>query len=140
MGRHLRRGWYGLPPRLRNRHPNGRNYYADGRSMGELGTTPGGRLKVQATKVENAQGEAWLLGSREGERAADRKCSLPLEGMAMALEVLRTSTPRPRVPDDQLGFGQVFADHMLLMDYTTQAGWHQARIEPYGPFSLEPST
>ena len=58
----------------------------------------------------------------------------------MPLHILRTSTPRPRVPEAQLGFGQVFTDHMLLMDYTAQAGWHQARIEPYGPFLLEPST
>ena len=58
----------------------------------------------------------------------------------MPLYIRRTSTPKPRVPEAQLGFGQVFTDHMLLMDYTTQAGWHQARIEPYGPFALEPST
>jgi branched-chain amino acid aminotransferase len=58
----------------------------------------------------------------------------------MPLPILRTSTPRLRIPDTQLGFGQVFTDHMLLMDYTPEIGWHQARIEPYGPFSLEPST
>jgi branched-chain amino acid aminotransferase len=58
----------------------------------------------------------------------------------MPLHILRTSTPRPRVPEAQLGFSQAFTDHMLLMDYTAQAGWHQARIEPYGPFLLEPST
>jgi branched-chain amino acid aminotransferase len=58
----------------------------------------------------------------------------------MSLCILRTSTPRPRIPDAQLGFGHVFTDHMLLMDYTPETGWHQARIEPYGPFSLEPST
>jgi branched-chain amino acid aminotransferase len=58
----------------------------------------------------------------------------------VSLPILHTRTPRPRVPEAQLGFGQVFTDHMLLMDYTIQAGWHQARIEPYGPFALEPST
>ena len=40
----------------------------------------------------------------------------------MPLHILRTSTPRPRVPEAQLGFGQVFTDHMLLMDYTTTSG------------------
>jgi branched-chain amino acid aminotransferase len=60
--------------------------------------------------------------------------------MDMPLRILGTSAPRPRIPDAQLGFGQVFTDHMLLMDYTPETGWHQARIEPYGPFSLEPST
>jgi branched-chain amino acid aminotransferase len=64
----------------------------------------------------------------------------PLEGMDMPLRILRTSTPRPRMPDAQLGFGHVFTDHMLLMDYTPDVGWQDPRIEPYGPFSLEPST
>jgi branched-chain amino acid aminotransferase len=58
----------------------------------------------------------------------------------MLLNIRRTHAPRPRVPDDQLGFGRVFTDHMLLMEYTPQLGWHRAHIEPYGPFSLDPST
>jgi branched-chain amino acid aminotransferase len=58
----------------------------------------------------------------------------------MLLRIRRTSTPRPRIPDAQLGFGRVFTDHMLLMDYTPDGGWQDPRIEPYGPFSLEPST
>jgi len=29
---------------------------------------------------------------------------------------------------------------MLLMNYAPGVGWHQARIEPYGPLSLDPST
>jgi len=59
---------------------------------------------------------------------------LSLEGIAMPLHILRTSTPRPRVPEAQLGFGQVFTDHMLLMDYTPQAGWHQPGSSPMGRF------
>jgi branched-chain amino acid aminotransferase len=58
----------------------------------------------------------------------------------MPLQICRTSAPKPHIPDPELGFGQVFTDHMLLMDYTPETGWHQARIEPYGPFSLEPAT
>jgi branched-chain amino acid aminotransferase len=58
----------------------------------------------------------------------------------MSLRILRTNTPRPRVPDAQLGFGRVFTDHMLSMDYAPEAGWHDPRIEPYGPFALQPST
>lgn len=58
----------------------------------------------------------------------------------MRLHILRTSAPKPHVPDDQLGFGRVFTDHMLFMSYAPGAGWHQARIEPYGPLSLDPST
>src|ERR671923_2333936 len=60
--------------------------------------------------------------------------------MVMYLRILPTTAPKARVSDEQLGFGHVFTDHMLLMDYAPDVGWHDARIEPYGPFALEPST
>jgi len=40
----------------------------------------------------------------------------------------------------KLGFGKTFTDHMLIIDYTEGKGWHDPRIVPYGPLSLEPST
>ncbi len=42
--------------------------------------------------------------------------------------------------DPELGFGRVFTDHMLVMDYTQGTGWRDARIEPYGPLTLDPAT
>lgn len=39
----------------------------------------------------------------------------------------------------ELGFGQIFTDHMFLMNYTAGAGWHDPRIVPYGPVPLEPA-
>ncbi|MCD4535924.1 branched-chain amino acid aminotransferase [Nocardioides sp. cx-169] len=38
------------------------------------------------------------------------------------------------------GFGTHFTDHMFLVEWTPDAGWHHARIEPYGPLSLDPAT
>lgn len=38
-----------------------------------------------------------------------------------------------------LGFGAIFTDHMLLMDYTDGVGWHDMRIEPYQPFQMDPA-
>ena len=38
------------------------------------------------------------------------------------------------------GFGIHFTDHMLTVEWTPEAGWHAARIEPYGPLSLDPAT
>ncbi|MFE9245296.1 branched-chain amino acid aminotransferase [Nocardiopsis sp. NPDC006938] len=38
------------------------------------------------------------------------------------------------------GFGQVFTDHMVSIRYTEGKGWHDARLEPYGPLSLDPAT
>lgn len=55
------------------------------------------------------------------------------------IDVRRTTAPRKRVPDGELGFGRVFSDHMFLMDWEPGAGWHGARIVPYGPLSLDPS-
>ena len=41
--------------------------------------------------------------------------------------------------DSQLGFGKIFTDHMFMMNYTKGKGWHDARIVPYGPLSLDPA-
>ena len=38
------------------------------------------------------------------------------------------------------GFGTHFTDHMLTIEWTPDAGWHDARITPYGPLSLDPAT
>ncbi len=38
-----------------------------------------------------------------------------------------------------LGFGRIFTDRMLVAEWDKSRGWHEARIEPYGPFCLEPS-
>jgi branched-chain amino acid aminotransferase len=38
------------------------------------------------------------------------------------------------------GFGRVFTDHMITMRWSAGRGWHDARLEPYGPFALEPAT
>ena len=43
-------------------------------------------------------------------------------------------------PDwNKLGFGRYFTDHMFIMDYTDGKGWHDARIVPYGPLSMDPA-
>ncbi|RCV51258.1 branched-chain amino acid aminotransferase [Marinitenerispora sediminis] len=38
------------------------------------------------------------------------------------------------------GFGNVFTDHMVTIRYTEGRGWHDARLEPYGPLPLDPAT
>ena len=54
------------------------------------------------------------------------------------IDITRTTTPRPRPDEAQLGFGKYFADHMLLVEYGPQ-GWSDPRIVPYGPLSLDPA-
>ena len=38
------------------------------------------------------------------------------------------------------GFGRVFTDHMALIEYDEQRGWHDARITARGTFSLDPAS
>ena len=42
--------------------------------------------------------------------------------------------------DAELGFGKLFTDHMFLVEYTAGKGWHDARIQPYQPFSIDPAS
>ncbi|MEU8320124.1 branched-chain amino acid aminotransferase [Nonomuraea sp. NPDC048881] len=51
----------------------------------------------------------------------------------------RTAAEREQVLANP-GFGQVFTDHMISIDYTDGEGWHDARLMPYGPLSLNPAT
>ncbi|MGH3678788.1 MAG: branched-chain amino acid aminotransferase [Natronosporangium sp.] len=38
------------------------------------------------------------------------------------------------------GFGRVFTDHMVTIRWADEKGWYDARVEPYGPVSLDPAT
>ncbi|MBI4798966.1 MAG: branched-chain amino acid aminotransferase [Desulfarculus sp.] len=46
--------------------------------------------------------------------------------------------PKP-ADENSLGFGRIFSDHMFRWDYKTGAGWHNPRVEPYGPIALDPA-
>ncbi|KGX89666.1 branched-chain amino acid aminotransferase [Pontibacillus marinus] len=49
------------------------------------------------------------------------------------------STKKEKPAPDQLQFGKEFTDHMFIMDYTPNEGWHDARIVPYQNISIDPS-
>ncbi len=38
------------------------------------------------------------------------------------------------------GFGRTFTDNMVTIRWTEGRGWHDARLEPYGPLTLDPAT
>lgn len=57
----------------------------------------------------------------------------------MDIKVTLTDHPKQKPDESNLGFGHVFTDHMFLMDYTVGQGWHDPRIVPYGPISMDPS-
>lgn len=58
----------------------------------------------------------------------------------MELSITRSENLRPKPDDAKLGFGTLFTDHMLNMDYSLEGGWHAARIEPYGSIEMDPAT
>jgi branched-chain amino acid aminotransferase len=64
----------------------------------------------------------------------------------MSLEFSVESTPNPTSPERLAeilaapGFGKTFTDHMVTIRWTTDAGWHDARVRPYGPLELDPAS
>ena len=53
--------------------------------------------------------------------------------------VTKTLNPKQKPNPDTLEFGTVFTDHMFIMNYTEGKGWHDGRIVPYAPITLEPA-
>jgi branched-chain amino acid aminotransferase len=68
----------------------------------------------------------------------------PLSSVAV-LDYRVVSNPNPAGPGRRAeimanpGFGKYFTDHMLSITWTSGDGWHDARVEPYGPLSLDPA-
>ncbi len=58
----------------------------------------------------------------------------------MEIKITKTTTPSFMPPEENLGFGKVFTDHMLLVDWEESKGWYNARIEPFGRISLHPAS
>jgi branched-chain amino acid aminotransferase len=59
--------------------------------------------------------------------------------MSEPIRVTRAMTKKPKPKDSELTFGTVFTDHMFVVDFQEEKGWYDPRIEPYGPFSLDPA-
>lgn len=60
----------------------------------------------------------------------------------MTIEVLPLPDhhKKNKVTDEtQLGFGRLFTDRMLLVEWKAGQGWVDARIKPYQPFVLDPA-
>ncbi|BDD88650.1 branched-chain amino acid aminotransferase [Desulfofustis limnaeus] len=55
------------------------------------------------------------------------------------IAVEKTTKLKDKPEADKLGFGRHFTDHMFLMDWNRELGWHQARICPYQPFHMDPA-
>ena len=57
----------------------------------------------------------------------------------MDIQITKNASPKAKPDWDNLGFGDYYTDHMLMVEYTAGKGWHDARIIPFGPVSMLPS-
>lgn len=58
----------------------------------------------------------------------------------MEIKIIENTNPKVMPEPSVLGFGQYFTDHMFIMDYSVNEGWHDARIVPFGPVSIHPAS
>ena len=59
--------------------------------------------------------------------------------MNYTFDIQKTKTPKPKPDPDTLKFGKTFSDHMFIMEYSSEKGWYNGQIKPYGPISLDPA-
>ena len=58
----------------------------------------------------------------------------------MEISITKTTAPAEKPDSSILGFGKYFTDHMFIMDYSQDEGWHDARIVPFGRFPIHPAS
>lgn len=58
--------------------------------------------------------------------------------MQLMIEKAKTLKAKP-TDESKLGFGNIFTDHMLTVVYSPEEGWHDAKIEPYHAFQMDPA-
>src|SRR5690606_10136539 len=67
-----------------------------------------------------------------------------MSGDSLEFEFHPNPQPLPAAERESLlvnpGFGRLFTDHMVSIRYAHYKGWYDARVEPYGPISLDPAT
>lgn len=56
----------------------------------------------------------------------------------IAIELTKNPKPKPQ-NESKLAFGTIFTDHMFIMDYSVEKGWHDPRVVPYQNLSINPA-
>ena len=57
----------------------------------------------------------------------------------MEIKIELSNNLKSKPSENELQFGKYFTDHMFVMDYTDEKGWHNPCIMPYSPLMLEPA-
>lgn len=60
--------------------------------------------------------------------------------MKNKFNITLTTNPKAKPDPNKLPFGTFFTDHMFIMDYDVQNGWHNGKIVPYAPLELDPAS
>ena len=58
----------------------------------------------------------------------------------MEIKFVKNENPAAKPDSATLGFGKIFTDHMFIMDFSREEGWHDARIVPFANLSLHPAS
>ena len=58
----------------------------------------------------------------------------------MELTIVKTENPKTMPAESELGFGKHFTDHMLVVEWSAEQGWYDAKILPFGRISLHPAS
>ncbi len=67
-----------------------------------------------------------------------------MSGMSLNCTVTKNPNPTSAERKSEImeapGFGKYFTDHMVQVTWTTEAGWHDAKVMPYGPIAMDPAS
>ena len=58
----------------------------------------------------------------------------------MEIRVEKAKTLKEKPDFKNLGFGKYFTDHMFIMDWSSEKGWHDAKIVPFGYIPIHPAS
>ncbi len=59
--------------------------------------------------------------------------------MDITIEKVPGTELKTKPDGNSLGFGAIFTDHMFVMEYDKDQGWHHARVTKYSNFSFDPA-
>ena len=58
----------------------------------------------------------------------------------MDIKIVKTQNQKVKPEASVLGFGKYFSDHMAMITWTQEKGWHNARIVPFENLSIHPAS
>ncbi|MEK6773955.1 MAG: branched-chain amino acid aminotransferase [Bdellovibrionota bacterium] len=56
----------------------------------------------------------------------------------MVIPVTKNTQPKEK-PQQPLGFGRYFSDHMFISSFNRAKGWHDSKVIPYSPLAMDPA-